>query len=96
MASPGATDKFEGLPKRRGQGEFMKGDEGAKGTESEALGATDRLVLLPVAGFKGRAALIELAARLVFGWPRVGLGQSSAFSLLAWSAAGVERPKMVN
>jgi hypothetical protein len=78
------------------QGEFMKGNQGEKGVASEARGATDWPVLLPVTGSKDCAALIELAARLVFGRLRVRLGQSSAFRLLAWSAAGVGRPKIVN
>jgi hypothetical protein len=65
------------------QGEFMKGNQGEKGVASEARGATDWPVLLPVTGSKDCAALIELAARLVFGRLRVRLGQSSAFRLLA-------------
>jgi hypothetical protein len=72
----------------------MREEEGEKGAESEAPEARDWPVLLPVAGFRDCAALIEVAARLVFGRPRARRGQSSAFSLLAWSAAGVGRPKI--
>ncbi len=68
----------------------MKGDEGEKGAESEAPGAADWPVLLPVAGFKDCAALIEVAARLVFGRLRARLGRVrlQPFGLVGgWSGA---------